>query len=183
MTGLKERYQKEIVPALAERFGLKNVLAVPRLVKAVISMGLGEATQDKGLIGAAASELEIITGQKPEVTRARKAESAFKLRVGDPIGLMVTLRGKRMYNFLEKLSGIVLPRVRDFQGVSLKGFDGRGNYSLGLNEQIVFPEIDYGKVTKTRGLQITIVTNTDDDKKAKALLEAMGMPFEKLKTN
>lgn len=179
MSSLKQKYQKEIAPRLAREFGLKNILAVPRVIKVVVSVGLGEAVQDKSVIEIVTRDLAVITGQKPKVTRARRSEAAFKLRAGDPIGLMVTLRGERTYGFLEKLFKIVLPRVRDFQGVALKGFDGQGNYSLGLKEQIVFPEIDYGKVTKIRGLEITIVTNTGDDEKAKGLLELMGMPFEK----
>lgn len=181
MPSLKQKYQKEIVPKLAKKFGLKNILAAPRVVKVVVSIGLGEGIQDKGVIEAALQNLAVITGQKPKLTQARQSIAGFKLRAGDSIGAAVTLRDKRMYDFLEKLFKIVLPRVRDFQGLPLKSFDGRGNYSLGLREQIVFPEIDYSKVVKVKGLEITMVTNTDDDKKAEKLLELMGMPFEKVK--
>lgn len=179
MSKLKEKYQKEIAITLTKKLGLKGISAAPKLTKVVVSMGLGEGAQDKSVIESASPELAVITGQKAKVTRAKKAEAGFKLRAGDPIGLMVTLRGKRMYDFLEKLFRIVLPRVRDFQGVPLKNFDGRGNYNLGLTEQTVFPEIDYGKVTKTRGLQVTLVTNSNNDTEAKMLLELLGMPFEK----
>lgn len=179
MSDLKQKYQKEIAPILVKKLKLKNLLAVPRVTKVVVSMGVGEGAQDKSLIESATSELAVITGQKPKVTRARKAEAGFKLRAGDPIGLMVTLRGKRMYDFLEKLFKIVLPRVRDFRGVSLKSFDGQGNYNLGLREQFVFPEIDYGKVVKAKGLQITVITNAGDNERAKMLLELLGMPFQK----
>ena len=153
-----------------------------RVEKVVINIGLGEGAHDKNVIEAASRDLTAITGQKPVVRRARIAISGFKIRKGDPIGLKVTLRGKRMKDFLTKLFTIVLPRLRDFQGVSLKSFDGRGNYSLGIPEQIVFPEIDYSKIDKIRGLEITIVTNTRSDEKAKELLESMGMPFEKVKS-
>jgi large subunit ribosomal protein L5 len=179
---LKEKYLKEIVPQLAKEMGLKNRLAVPKVEKVVVNMGIGEGSRDKGVIEPASQDLAVITGQKPKVARARKAEAGFKLRAGAPIGLVVTLRGKRMYDFLEKLFKIVLPRLRDFQGVSAKSFDGRGNYNLGIGEQTVFPEIDYAKVDKTRGLEITIVTGAADDQKAKRLLELLGMPFEKPKT-
>jgi len=179
MTNLEEKYRQEIRPKLVEEFGLKNVLAVPSIEKVVLNIGLGQASQDKGLIEKAAEDLKTITGQKPKVNKARLAIASFKLREGDPIGLMVTLRGKRMYAFLEKLFKIVLPRLRDFKGVANSGFDGRGNYNLGLSEQIVFPEIDYAKIDKIRGLQITIVTNAQDDQKAKRLLEELGVPFEK----
>lgn len=153
-----------------------------RVVKVVVSMGIGEAAHDKNIIEAASRDLMAITGQKPALCRARLAVAGFKIKKGDPIGLKVTLRGKRMRDFLKKLFIIVLPRLRDFQGVSLKSFDGRGNYSLGIPEQIVFPEIDYAKIDKIRGLEITIVTNTGSDKEAKKLLEEMGMPFEKVKS-
>lgn len=179
MSEFKQKYQQKIAPSLAKEFGLKNILSVPKVVKVVINMGLGEGAQDKSVIENASQELAVITGQKPRVARARQSIAGFKLREGDPIGLMVTLRGKRMYDFLEKLFKIVFPRVRDFRGVPLKSFDGQGNYSLGLAEQIVFPEIDYGKVAKSRGLEITVVTNAKDDQKAKKLLELLGMPFEK----
>jgi large subunit ribosomal protein L5 len=176
---LQEKYRQEIRPKLAKEFGLKNVLAVPLVEKVVVSMGLGEAIQDKNLIEKATEDLKAITGQKPKVTKARMSVAGFKIKKGDSIGLMTTLRREKMYSFLEKLFKIVLPRVRDFHGVSNLSFDGRGNYNLGLVEQIVFPEIDYAKVDKIRGLQITIVTNTQDDQKAKRLLEELGMPFEK----
>lgn len=181
MSSLKQKYQEEVAPKLAKELSLKNILAVPRVVKVVVSMGLGEGAQDKSVIETAAQDLAVVTGQKAKVTRARQSIAEFKLRAGDPIGLMVILRDKRMYDFLEKLFKIALPRVRDFQGVSLRSFDGRGNYSLGLKEQIVFPEIDYGKVTKVRGLEVTIVTDAKDDEKARRLLELMGMPFPKMK--
>jgi len=179
MNNLQEKYREEIRPKLAKEFGLKNTLAVPLVEKVVINMGLGEGAQDKGLIEKVSEELKVITGQKPKINKARMAIAGFKIREGDPIGLMVTLRNKRMYNFLEKLFKIVLPRVRDFHGVSVSSFDGQGNYNLGISEQIVFPEIDYAKVDKIRGFQITIVTNTDNEVQAKRLLEEMGMPFAK----
>lgn len=179
MSNLEEKYRQEIRQKLAKEFGLDNLLAVPRIEKVVVNIGLGEATSDKTVIEKASEDLRAITGQKPKVAKARLSVSGFKLRKGDPIGLVVTLRGKRMYSFLEKLFRIVLPRVRDFHGVSLKGFDGRGNYNLGISEQIVFPEIDYAKIDKIRGLQLTIVTNSKNDERAKRLLEELGMPFEK----
>lgn len=179
MNNLEEKYRQEIRPKLAKEFTLTNVLAVPAVLKVVLNMGLGQASQDKNLIEKAAEDLKTITGQKPRVNKARLAIAGFKIRKNDPIGLMVTLRGKRMYAFLEKLFKIVLPRLRDFKGVSASGFDGRGNYNLGLSEQIVFPEIDYAKIDKIRGLQVTIVTNVRDDQRAKRLLEELGVPFEK----
>lgn len=179
MNNLEEKYRQEIRPKLAKEFALTNVLAVPAVVKVVLNMGLGQASQDKNLIEKATEDLKTITGQKPRVNKARLAIAGFKIRKNDPIGLMATLRGKRMYAFLEKLFKIVLPRLRDFKGVSNAGFDGRGNYNLGLSEQIVFPEIDYAKIDKTRGLQVTIVTNARDNQKAKRLLEELGVPFEK----
>jgi len=181
MSNLQERYQQEIREKLQKEFGLDNLLAVPKVKKVVISMGLGEATQDKKIIEKAAEDLTAITGQKPKVTKARQSISTFKLRKGEPIGLMVNLRGKRMYNFLEKLFRIVLPRLRDFKGLSKKGFDGRGNYSLGIKEQIVFPEVDYAKIDKIRGLEVTIVTNSKDNQQAERLLAELGMPFEEEK--
>jgi len=178
-TNLKEKYQREIVPKLAKELDLVNVLAVPKMKKIVINIGLGEASQDKKVLQAASNELAAITGQKPKITAARQSIAGFKLRAGQPVGLMVTLRGQRMYDFFEKLVKIVLPRLRDFRGVSLKSFDGRGNYSLGISEQIVFPEINYAKVKKVRSLELTIVTDAKTDERAQKLLELLGMPFEK----
>ena len=165
-----------------KQFKLTNSLAVPKIMKVVVNVGLGEAVADKGVVQKASEVLTMITGQKPKVTSSRQAIAGFKLRKGVPIGLQVTLRKKRMTDFLEKLFRIVLPRLRDFQGVSLKSFDGRGNYSLGLNEQIIFPEVDYDKVDKVRGMEITIVTNSNSDKMSQAMLAELGMPFEKGKT-
>lgn len=176
---LKKKYQEKIAPKLAKELGLANVLAAPRIEKIIINIGLSEAMEDKKALESASNNLAVITGQKPRITKARQSIAGFKLRAGQPIGLMVTLRGQRMYDFFEKLVTIVLPRLRDFQGVSLKSFDGRGNYTLGIPEQIVFPEIDYTKVDKVRGLEITIVTNAQTDEKAKRLLGLLGMPFEK----
>lgn len=178
-SNLREKYQKEIAPKLAKELGLANVLAAPKMEKIVVNVGLGEASQDKKILEAAKEDVAIITGQRPKITVAHQSIAGFKLRKGQPIGLMATLRGQRMYDFFEKLVKIVLPRLRDFQGVSLKSFDGQGNYSLGVPEQIVFPEIDYSKVDKVRGLEVTIVTNAKTDEKAKRLLELLGMPFEK----
>lgn len=180
-SSLKEKYQQKIVPGLAKELGLDNVLAVPKMEKIIVNIGLKEALDDKKIIDTVSQELMVITGQKPKITRARQSIAGFKLRAGQPIGLAVTLRDQRMYAFFEKLVKIVLPRLRDFQGLSLKSFDGRGNYSLGLPEQIVFPEIDYAKVDKIRGLEVTIVTNAKTDEKAKRLLTLLGMPFEKEK--
>ena len=178
-TNLKKKYQEKIAPKLAKELGLANVLAAPRMEKIIINVGLSEAMEDKKVLETASNNLAVITGQKPKVTKARQSIAGFKLRAGQPIGLMVTLRGQRMYDFFEKLVTVVLPRLRDFQGVSLKSFDGQGNYSLGILEQIVFPEVDYAKVDKVRGLEITIVTNAQTDEKSKRLLELLGMPFEK----
>lgn len=177
--GLFEDYKEKIAKSLKEELGLKSIMAVPKLVKVVLNIGLKEAKDDKKLIDVVGTQLETISGQKPKVNRAKKSIAEFKLGKGQPIGLSVTLRGKRAYTFLEKLFKIVLPRVRDFSGTSLKGFDGQGNYSLGIREQIVFSEIDFSKIDKTRGLQITIVTNAKNDAKAKLLLIKLGMPFEK----
>jgi len=179
MSNLRKKYQQEIVPKLTKEFGLKNILSTPKIEKVVVNIGIGEAAQDKNLLDLTTQYLATITGQRPKITRARKAIAGFKLKTGDPIGLMVTLRGERMYDFLEKLFKIVLPRLRDFQGVSLKSFDGRGNYNLGLSELTVFPEVEYGKISRVWGLEITIVTNAGGDEKAKRLLEELGMPFEK----
>lgn len=180
-SSLKEKYQQKIVPGLAKELGLDNVLAVPKMEKIIVNIGLKEALDDKKIIDTVSQELMVITGQKPKITRARQSIAGFKLRAGQPIGLAVTLRDQRMYAFFEKLVKIVLPRLRDFQGLSLKSFDGRGNYSLGLPEQIVFPEIDYAKVDKIRGLEVTIATNAKTDEKARRLLTLLGMPFEKEK--
>lgn len=174
---LKTTYQEKIAGALQTELGAKNPLQVPRLEKIVINMGLGEAIQNVKALDSAVQEIATITGQKPVVTRSRKAIANFKLRENMPIGAMVTLRGARMYEFLDRLLGVALPRVRDFKGVSDKGFDGRGNYSLGISEQIIFPEIDIDKIDKVRGMTITIVTTARSDSEGKALLKAFGMPF------
>lgn len=178
-SNLKKKYQAEIIPKLAKEFGLKNHLAVPKVKKVVINLGIGEGASDKGIIEKVALNLAVLTGQKAKIAKARASIAGFKLREGAPIGLVATLRGERMYDFLEKLFKIVLPRLRDFQGLPIKSFDGRGNYNLGITEYTVFPEIDYSKVDKARGLEITIVTNAGEDQKAKRLLELLGMPFEK----
>jgi large subunit ribosomal protein L5 len=177
MTRLKEKYQKEVVPALTKEFGYKNVMAVPRLEKVVVNMGLGEATSNAKIIDAGADELARITGQKPVTRRSKKSIAQFKVRKGQPIGTMVTLRGMRMWEFLDRLMSIALPRVRDFKGVSPKCFDGRGNYTLGLRDQLIFAEIDYAKVDKLKGMNVTIVTTAKDDNGARALLKGFGMPF------
>ncbi len=177
MSRMKERYFKEAVPALMKMEGYQNVMQVPRLKKIVLNIGLGEATQNSKAIEAAEKDLTTIAGQHPVITRARKSIAAFKLRVGMPIGLVVTLRGERMYEFYDKLVNIVMARVRDFQGVSRDSFDGRGNYTLGIKEQIIFPEIEYDKVDKVRGLEIVIVTTARTDEEGRHLLELMGMPF------
>ena len=174
---LKERFHKEIAPALMKEFELKNPMAVPHLHKIVVNMGVGEATQNAKVLDPAVNELGQITGQKPVVTKAKKSIAAFKVREGQAIGAMVTLRGDRMYEFLDRLVTIVLPRVRDFKGVSTKSFDGRGNYTLGLHDQLIFPEIDYAKVDKLKGMNVTIVTTARSDDQARALLRHMGMPF------
>jgi len=174
---LKERYQKEIVPALVKEFGYRNIMAVPRLCKIVINMGLGEAIQNAKLLDSASQELAAITGQKPVTTRARKSIANFKLRQAMPIGAMVTLRGARMYEFFDRLSNVALPRVRDFRGLSSRAFDGRGNYTLGLRDQVVFPEVDYAKVDKIKGMNISIVTDARTDAEALALLRHLGLPF------
>jgi large subunit ribosomal protein L5 len=177
MNRLKERYAKEAVPALRKQFGYKNPMAVPKLEKIVINMGLGEATQNVKIVDAGAEELGRITGQRAVVTRAKKSIAQFKVRQGMPIGAMVTLRGERMYEFLDRLISIALPRVRDFKGVSARGFDGRGNYTLGLKDQLIFPEIDYLKVDKARGMNISVVTTAKTDEEARTLLRLLGMPF------
>jgi large subunit ribosomal protein L5 len=174
---LKERYQKEIAPALSKEFEIGNPMAVPRLEKIVLNMGMGEAIANAKILDTASDELRVVTGQKPVVTKAKKSIASFKLRQGMPIGVMVTLRGDRMYEFLDRLVSIALPRVRDFRGVSPKAFDGRGNYTLGIKEQLIFPEIDFNKVDKTRGMNISIVTTARTDEQARSLLKALGMPF------
>jgi len=174
---LRVRYDAEIAPALLKELGLDNRMAVPKLEKIVVNMGVGEATQNAKIMDPAVNELGQIAGQKPVVTRARKSIAAFKVREGQAIGCMVTLRGDRMYEFLDRLVTMVLPRVRDFRGVSSKSFDGRGNYTLGLHDQLIFPEIDYAKVDKLKGMNVTIVTTARDDNQARTLLKHMGMPF------
>ena len=176
---LKVRYQKEIVPAMMKEFNYSNVMQVPRLSKIAVNIGLGEALQNSKAIEAATSDLATITGQKPVVTKARKSIAVFKLREGMPIGAMVTLRGNRMGDFLDRFINIVLPRQRDFQGISPDSFDGRGNYSVGLREQLVFPEIDYDKIDKIRGMEITIVTTAETDEEARRMLALMDMPFKR----
>ena len=177
MSRLKEQYKKEIVPNLIKEFGYKNIMQVPRIEKIVVNMGLGEAIQNVKILDSAAEELEVITGQKSVITKAKKSIASFKLRQGMPIGCMVTLRRERMFEFLDRLMNIALPRVRDFKGVSGKGFDGRGNYSIGIKEHLIFPEINYDKVEKVKGLNISIVTSAETDEEGKALLKGLGMPF------
>jgi len=174
---LKEVYKKEIVPALTKQFGYKSTMEVPRITKIVLNMGVGEAVGDKKILENAAADMTKISGQKPIVTKARKAIAAFKIREGYPIGCMVTLRENRMYEFLDRLVSIALPRVRDFKGVSPKGFDGRGNYTLGLRDQLLFPEIDYMKVDKARGMNVSVVTTARTDEEGRKLLQFIGMPF------
>ncbi len=177
MNRLSEKYKQEIVPQMMKRFNYTNVMQVPRLDKIVINMGLGEAIQNVKVLESAEKELGAITGQKPVITKARKAIANFKLRQGMPIGCKVTLRRERMYDFFDRLVNLALPRIRDFKGVSAKAFDGRGNYALGVREQIIFPEIDYDKIDKIKGMNIVITTTARSDEEAKALLEFMGMPF------
>ena len=176
---LKELYQKNVVPALTKEFGYKNTMAVPKVAKITINVGMGEATQNAKLLDGAVNELTQIAGQKPVITKARKSIAAFKLREGMPIGCTVTLRGDRMYEFLDRLVNVSLPRVRDFRGVSTKSFDGRGNYTLGIRDQLIFPEIDYNKVDKAKGMNICITTTASTDQEGVALLTQMGMPFQK----
>ena len=178
---LKKQYQEKAVPQLMGELGVTNRMAVPKMVKVVLNIGLGQAAHDKGVLDKAADQLTVITGQKPKVTRAKASIANFKIREGDPVGLTVTLRGKRMEDFLVKLITVTLPRVRDFHGVSGGAFDKQGNYTLGLHEQIVFPEIDYAKIDKIRGLEITMVTNAGDAKISRRLLELIGIPFTKSK--
>ena len=177
MATLKERYKTEIVPGLLKRFNYRNVMQVPKLVKIVINVGLGEAIQNIKILDASLNEVAVITGQRPIVTKARKSIAQFKVREGMPIGCMVTLRRDRMYYFLDRLINIALPRVRDFKGVSSDAFDGRGNYTLGVREQLIFPEVDYDKVEKAKGMNISIITTARTDEEAKELLSMMGMPF------
>jgi large subunit ribosomal protein L5 len=177
MSRLKEKYQKDVVPALTKEFGYKNVMAVPKIHKVVVNMGLGEATANAKIVDTGADELARITGQKPVTRRAKKSIAAFKVRKGMPIGTMVTLRGERMWEFLDRLISIALPRVRDFKGVSPRGFDGRGNYTLGLRDQLLFPEIDYMKVDKARGMNVSVVTTAKTDQEARKLLQFVGIPF------
>jgi len=177
MSRLKERYVAEVVPALRKEFGYANVMAVPKIHKVVVNMGLGEGTQNAKVVDTGAEELAKITGQKASVTRSKKSISQFKLRKNMPIGAMVTLRGPRMYEFLDRLIAIALPRVRDFRGVSPRGFDGRGNFTMGLRDQLIFPEIDYLKVDKARGMNISVVTTAKTDEESRKLLQLLGMPF------
>ncbi len=177
MSRIKDRYIKEAVPALRKEFGYTNIMAVPKIEKVVVNMGLGEATQNVKIVDTATDELARVTGQRPVTTRAKKSIAAFKVRKGMPIGSMVTLRGERMWDFLDRLMNIALPRVRDFKGVSPKGFDGRGNYTLGLRDQLLFPEIDYLKVDKARGMNVSVVTTAKSDPEARRLLQLIGMPF------
>ena len=177
---LKEQYSKTVVPALVKEFGYKNPMAVPRLEKISLNIGLGESTQNPKLMDGAVAEMAAIAGQKPVVTKARKSIAAFKLRAGMSIGCMVTLRGDRMYEFLDRLVNVALPRVRDFRGVSTKSFDGRGNYTLGIKDQLLFPEIDYNKVEKTKGMNISITTTARTDAEGLALLKHLGMPFRQV---
>jgi large subunit ribosomal protein L5 len=177
MNRVRERYLKEVVPALRKEFGYKNVMAIPRISKVVINMGLGEATSNAKIVDVASDELSKIAGQKATVRRAKKSIAAFKVREGMPVGAMVTLRGDRMYEFIDRLVSIALPRVRDFKGISGKGFDGRGNYTLGLRDQIIFPEIDYMKVDKARGMNVSVVTTAKTDEEARKLLQLIGLPF------
>lgn len=174
---LREHYQKTVVPSLKKEFGYTNVMAVPKLEKVTINIGMGEATQNPKLLDGAVNELATIAGQKPVITKARKSIAAFKLREGMSIGCMVTLRGDKMYEFLDRLMNVALPRVRDFRGVSTRSFDGRGNYTLGVRDQLIFPEIDYNKVEKTKGMNICITTTARTDAEARSLLKLLGMPF------
>jgi len=179
MSGLKERYKKEIIPALMERRGYKNVMQVPRLEKMVLNIGLGEAIQNARALEAAESDLTAISGQHPVITRAKRSIAQFRLRTGMPIGLKVTLRGERMYAFFDKLVNAVLPRTREFQGVPRNSFDGQGNYTLGIKEQIIFPEIEYDQIDKVQGLEVSVITTADTDDEGRDLLELLGMPLTK----
>jgi large subunit ribosomal protein L5 len=177
MSGLRERYRKEVVPRLMELYGYKNIMQVPRLEKVALNIGLGEAIQEAKALEAAERDVAAISGQHPVITRAKKSIASFRLRSGMPIGLRVTLRGERMYHFFDKLVNAALPRMREFRGVSPNSFDGRGNYTLGLKEQIIFPEIDYDKMDKVRGLEVSIITTANTDDEGRHLLELLGMPF------
>jgi len=177
MNRVRQRYESDVVPTLRKEFGYKNVMAVPKITKVVVNMGLGEGTQNAKIVETGAEELSKITGQKASVTRSKKSIAQFKVRKGMPIGAMVTLRGERMFEFLDRLIAIALPRVRDFRGVSARGFDGRGNFTLGLRDQLLFPEIDYLKVDKARGMNISVVTTAKTDEEARRLLQLIGMPF------
>jgi large subunit ribosomal protein L5 len=177
LANLKEKYKRDVVPALQKQFNYANIMMIPTVEKIIVNVGLGEAVQNAKAIDAAVGDIAHITGQRPVVTRAKKSIASFKIRTGMPIGCKVTLRGERMWDFLDKLVNVALPRVRDFRGVSPKAFDGRGNYALGLKEQLIFPEIDYDKVDKIRGMDIIIVTTAKTDEEAKGLLKALGMPF------
>lgn len=179
MARLKDKYTNEVIPALMAKYSYKNIMQVPKIEKVVINMGLGEARENPKAIEAASNDLSLITGQKPLVTRAKKSIANFKIRSGMPIGIKVTLRGERMYEFIDKLFNVALPRVRDFRGLPSKSFDGRGNYSFGVREQLIFPEIEYDKVDKVRGMDIIFVTTAKNDEEAKTLLELMGLPFAK----
>lgn len=174
---LREKFTKEVMPSLMKEYGIENPMACPKIEKVVVNMGVGEATQNAKVLDPAVNDLQAITGQKPVVTKAKKSIAQFKVREGQSIGAMVTLRGDRMYEFLDRLLNVALPRVRDFRGVNTKSFDGRGNYTLGLHDQLIFPEIDYSKVDKQKGMNVTIVTSAKNDDQARSLLKAMGMPF------
>lgn len=176
---LKEKYKNEVIPKMMERFGYKNIMEVPRIEKIVINIGVGEAKDDTRYLDSAVEELAMITGQRPVIAKAKKSIAGFKLRAGAPIGCFVTLRGNRAYDFLDRLINIALPRIKDFRGLSPRSFDGRGNYTIGIREQLIFPEVDYDKVMKVRGMSITIVTTAESDDEARALLEFLGMPFRR----
>jgi len=176
---LRERYQSEIVPELMKQFGYKNVMEVPRLVKVSINIGMGEAVQNAKALDAASADLAAITGQKPVITRAKKSIANFKIRENMPIGMSVTMRGERMYEFLDRFLSVALPRIRDFQGAPVNAFDGRGNYSIGIREQLIFPEIEYDKIDRIRGMQVTIVTTAKTDEEARSFLEMLGVPFQR----
>src|SRR5215207_600410 len=176
---LRERYQSEIVPELMKQFGYKNVMEVPRLVKVAVNIGMGEAVQNAKALDAAAADLTAITGQKPVITRAKKSIANFKIREKMPIGMAVTVRGERMYEFLDRFFSVALPRIRDFQGAPANSFDGRGNYSIGIREQLIFPEIEYDKIDRIRGMQITIVTTAKTDEEARRFLQLLGVPFQR----